>query len=276
VRPRVAIAGAGLAGLSCAVALADRADCWVFERLPVAGGEAWEQPRVAAQVAAAIGAGARLLAGTQVLRFEAGRLLAVGQNTVADRFDALVVATGHRPLTRAELQIEGPRAGGVLPGTVAEHLLHHGVDLGRAVLVGDATAGPLLEALLSRSARRLAVLLPDGAARGLPEQPRLEVHEWTRPLELVGWPRVQRVLAGPRRGAIHLSLDCDTVILAYGRVPYRNVEGAVFGADDVVFAQAGAGVRDGEATEAAGAAAARRVLRLLEQTRTPKPLGGRT
>ncbi|HTM86216.1 MAG TPA: NAD(P)-binding protein, partial [Mycobacterium sp.] len=43
-RPRIAIAGSGLAGLHTAVTLSASADVTVYERLPVPGGEHWEDP----------------------------------------------------------------------------------------------------------------------------------------------------------------------------------------------------------------------------------------
>jgi hypothetical protein len=258
-----------MAGLSCAAALGDSADCHVFERLPVPGGEAWEEPHVAERAEAAERAGMRFLGGTQVLRFHTGRLLAVGQHTRRGQFAALVVATGHRPLTRAELGIAGPRCAGILPGTVAAHLARHGMDFGRVVVVGDDAALPLVEELLARGRRRVTLVLPDGAGGRVPRCDALEFHEG-RVVELGGSTRVEWLglesggAVAPRR------LACDTVILAYGRVPYRNVEGAVWEAPQVVFAQAGGGFPDGQESEAAGIAAAETVLQLLDGTAKPE------
>jgi hypothetical protein len=261
-----------MAGLSCAAALGDRAECHVFERLPVPGGEAWEDPRVAARVEAARRAGMRFLGGTQVLRFHAGRLLALGQHTTRDCFAALVIATGHRPLTRAELEIGGARCAGVLPATVAGHLLHHGVNFGRVAVVGDAAALPLVDELLA-GAHRVSLVLPDGRPGGLRDSSALDLHENVWPVELGGSPRVEWLAVSRTRGEPRERLRCDSVVLAYGRVPYRNVEGAVFRAPGVVFAQAGGGLPDGEQSEAVGVAAGETVLRLVEGAREATRLG---
>lgn len=252
-----------MAGLSCAAALGGRADVRLIERLPVPGGESWEEPHVAARVEAAAAAGVRFDAGTQVLRFRAGRLLALGEHTATATVAALVIATGHRPLTRAELGIAGPRCAGVLPGTVAAHLVHHGVRLGRVAVVGDATALTLVDALVAAGHERVELVLPDGAATRLRGAPAVVPHEGFRPVGLGGSTRVEWLSVTAAPGAEPRRLACDSVILAYGRVPYRNVEGAIFDAPGVLFAQAAGGIPDGDASEAAGAAAAEAVLRLL-------------
>jgi hypothetical protein len=248
VRPRVAIAGAGVAGLRCATELAHRVECHVFDSLPLPASEV---------------PGTSFLGDTRVLRFRAGRLLALGRHTTAAPYSALVVATGHRPLTRTELRIDGAPCGGILPATVAEHLLDHGLDLGQVVVVGDAAALGLAQRLLARPGRQVALLLPDGPAGPVSGSPRLAVHDGLHPLELRGWPRVERILAGPKDGPVRLELACETVILAYGRVPHRTIEGATGPAPGVVFAQAGGGMPDGEESRAAGATAAASVLEFL-------------
>ena len=264
-----------MAGLSCAAVLAEHADCHVFERLPVPGGEAWEEPGVAACANAAARAGMRFLGGTQVVRFHDDRLLAVGQHSTSARFAALVVATGHRPLTRTELGIRGPRCAGVLPATVAAHLVRHGVGLGRVAVVGDGRALPFVTELLARGHDRVTLVLPDGRPDGLRRSSALELYEDVRPVDLGGSARVEWLGLAPAGAPVQHRIRCDSVVLAYGRVPYRNVEGAVFDAPRVVFAQAADGSSDDERSEAAGLAAAQDVLRLADEACAPEPLRAR-
>ena len=261
--PRVAIAGSGVAGLACAVALAPRADTVVLERLPVAGGEHWSEPLEAQLVAQAQVAGTRFALGTQAVRWNGTRLLALGQENALLDADALVVATGHRPFTRGELAIGGPRCGGILPATVALHLVHHGVRLGRRpIVVGGSSAALAL-------ARRIGASVV--APSGLGGEPGVPVYENARPLAVAGFPRITALVTSlPDGGTVRL--DCDALVLAEGRVPYRNVDGAVLAGPGVVFAQPGGRARDDTATEAAGRAAAEQALVLGAEEREPEEL----
>jgi thioredoxin reductase len=249
MRPRIVVAGSGTAGLACAAELGGAAEATVVERLPVIGGERWEEPRIAALQAGAEGAGARFVAGSQVLRFTGTSVLVVGVTTAEVEADALVVATGHRPQTAAEAGIAGPRLAGVLPGTVALHLLDHGVALGRRPLVfgGGKMADEVVERLRKQEVE--ATVVADGRIVRLEGGPRVEA----------AW--VEGTDREPERVA------ADAVILARGRVPYRNVDGAVLPAAGVVFAQPGTEPADGPDVERAGRAAA---VEALEAARAPR------
>jgi hypothetical protein len=263
VRPSVAIAGSGVAGLACAAAIGRRADAIVVERLPVAGGERWQEPLVARLVAEARAAGARFLLGTQAVRWDGRHVLALGQESAVLDADALVVATGHRPFTRAELGIVGPRCGGIVPATVALHLVHHRVVLGRSPVV----VGGSREAL--GLARRIGASVV--APSGLDDDPGVPAYEGARPLRVEGFPRVTALLAELADGR-RFRLWCDALVLAEGRVPYRNVDGAVLDGPALVFAQPGGRGRDDAVTEAAGRAAAELALPLAAEERVQQDL----
>lgn len=259
MRPSIAVAGSGVAGLACAAALRRRGEAVVLERLPVAGGEQWQESLVARLVAEARASGARFLLGTQAVRWDGRRLLALGQESAIVEADALVIATGHRPLTRAELGIVGPRCGGIVPATVALHLVHHGVVLGRRPVVVGGSA----EALAL--ARRIgAAVLVSG---GLDEHPGVQAYDRSRAVAVEGFPRITGVLV-ERADRSRFRVECDALVLAEGRAPYRNVDGAVLGGPGVVFAQPAGRARDDAATEAAGRAAAERALAVAREERS--------
>ena len=258
MKPRVAVAGSGVAGLACAGALAGRAETVVLERLPVAGGEHWSEPLVARLVVRAERAATRFALGTQAVRWDGRRLVALGQESAVLELDALVVATGHRPFTRAELGIDGPRCGGILPAPVALHLLRHHVVLGRRPIV----VGRSPEALALARRMGASVVAPAGTdgVRGV------RIYEGARPVAVEGFPRINALLVALADGS-RVRLDCDVLVLAEGRVPYRNIDGAVLGGPAVAFAQPGGRSRDGAATEAAGRAAAAHALALAPAER---------
>jgi pyruvate/2-oxoglutarate dehydrogenase complex dihydrolipoamide dehydrogenase (E3) component len=249
---RIVVAGSGTAGLACAAALAGDVETTLVERLPVIGGEHWDEPRIAELRAEAERAGVRMLPGCQVLRSTGERVLVVGVTTAELPADALVVATGHRPMTAAEAGIAGPRLAGVLPATVALHLLEHGVLLGRRPLVlGPGGLADEAAAHLRAAGAEDVALLNDG-----------------RILRLEGSARVEAAWI-ERHGAEPERVEADAVVLARGRIPYRNVDGAVLPAPGVVFAQPRTEPRDGPEVEAAGRAAAAEALAAADVPRTP-------
>src|SRR5262249_8117927 len=71
--------------------------------------------------------GVRMLLGEAAIGWDGHELLVVGQDGARRvAADALVVATGARPLGRAEAGIEGGRPAGILAATVACHLAENG------------------------------------------------------------------------------------------------------------------------------------------------------
>ena len=229
----VAIVGAGITGLACAAELAPGERVEVFDRLPVAGGvHGWRASETVALQRAALRAGATLRLGVTAIRWEHGQLLAVGPDGV-HRLDAaaLVVAAGTRPLTRAELGLAGGRPAGVVPAPVACHLAENGLLAGRrpCVVGGGDWAHRACDELLAAGAAAVTVLAPDGLRRAMPDG--ADVVEGLPPTAIEGGPRVTALLAGEKR------IGCDAVVLAHGLAPLRNVDGAVWDAPNVVYAQ---------------------------------------
>ncbi|MGV0812559.1 FAD-dependent oxidoreductase [Mycolicibacterium boenickei] len=233
-RPRIAVAGSGLAGLHCAVNLAASAEVTVYERLPVPGGEHWEDGEHGSLVRRARRNGVRFAAGTQVVRWEGDRLLAVGERGGIAAADALVVATGHRPPTRTELRIDGNRCAGVVPATLALHLLQQRVDLGRhVVVVGDSHWAAECVTMLTAQRGASAIVWVDTTRRSLP--PDVTSVSDARVAATHGMPRITGVTVETALAVEKVACDC--LILAGPAVAYRNIDGAVLDDEPAVYAQ---------------------------------------
>ncbi|HEX3929395.1 MAG TPA: FAD-dependent oxidoreductase [Nocardioides sp.] len=235
----VVVAGAGRSGLIVARMLAERdVRVSVVERLPAAGGQ---EPESDAEslARAADRAGVSWRLGTIALERRPGAVCTLGVGG-AESLDAavLVLATGTRPATRAELGIVGDRGAGVLPGSVAHHYLDSGVLPGRhPLVVGDGQlAEELCEQLERAGASRVVRVrrTAEPTESGDGELGELgEVRFADATVEAVhGFPRVSG--ATVRQGGRVTHVATDAVLLAAGRIPMRNVEGALFASDDVV------------------------------------------
>src|SRR5262249_52933543 len=119
------VIGAGPTGLGCAAELVKVHPVELIDRIPVPGGEAgWSTPELTARVADARRRGVRFRLGTTAVRWEPGRLLVAGPGKIEWLpGERLFYAGGLRPATAADLFITGDRPAGVLPATVAHHLL---------------------------------------------------------------------------------------------------------------------------------------------------------
>lgn len=261
--PTVVVVGTGISGLACASRIATHVDCILIERLPVAGGDDWQRAPVRQLINTALQRGARVVAGTQAVRWDATHVLLLGAENRLQRAHALVVATGHRPLTLAELGIAGERCAGVLPATVATHLLDHGATLGqRPVVVGANARARAIIARLAAQGSNVSAVLPDNPERDS-TLPTDHQYPGAHPIAIYGHPRISSVQLHCQTDG-QLELACDALILAHGRVPYRNIDGAVVEAPGVVFAQSSND--DPDAAEACGVHAAQRAITLLEQS----------
>ncbi|WP_166904552.1 FAD-dependent oxidoreductase [Mycobacterium sp. DL440] len=239
-RPHIAIAGSGLAGLHCAVSLAPTADVTVYERLPVPGGEHWEDPEHDRLVHQARRDGVRLASGTQVVRWEGDRILAVGELGGIATADALVVATGHRPPTRTELRIDGNRCAGVVPATLALHLIQQRVHLGRhVVVVGDAGWAAECIAKMRSGRNDVASIVWVGGPERSVDRDVMTMPD-ARVSATHGMPRISGVTVETPTTAVHLTCDC--LILAGPALPYRNIDGAVMDDEPAVYAQGSAAI----------------------------------
>jgi len=169
--------------------------------------------------------------GETALRWDGRRLLLVSPGG-AGWLDAagLFVACGLRPATLADWRVTGDRPAGVIPATVAEHLLQAGVRLWSTVVVaGD---GPWA-ASVARSARRLGtrvIAVSDHADWADERHPRPK--QWS----ITGRDRVTGIRLEGEAGVTELA--CDGVVLAGDPAPARNIDGAVLpGAAGVTFVQ---------------------------------------
>lgn len=230
----VAVVGAGITGLACTASLAGDAAVTLVDRVPVAGGvHGWDEPDTRRLVAEA--ARARMLLGETAVRWDGRYLLVIGQEG-ARRLpvDALVVATGARPLGRAELDIDGGRPAGILAATVACHLAENGVVCGLrpAVYGGGDWAARAARELLAAGALGVTVIAPDGVRVQLPPDGRIDVRTGLPVAAVAGSPRVEVARLGDGS-----EVACDALVLAHGLVAVRNVDGAVWEGDRVVFAQ---------------------------------------
>lgn len=183
--------------------------------------------------------GVRFAAGTQVVRWEGNRLLAVGEYGGVAEADALVVATGHRPATRSELRIDGHRSAGIVPATLALHLLQQRVRLGTdVVVVGESRwATECIAAMTSTGQPATSIVWigkdDPGPARSVTGMPGWRV------TTTHGMPRITGLTV--ESATTTQRIACDCLILAGPPVPYRNIDGAVLDDEPAVYAQ-----RDGE------------------------------
>lgn len=258
----IAIVGAGRSGLLAGRALADASVAvTLVERLPAAGGQEPEGRQTDALAARARAAGVDFRLGTLAACWDgkALGLLGIG-GTVRLPLDAVVIATGTRPATRAELGIAGDRCAGVLPGPAALHITEFGVLLGRRPVIvgGGSLAASLVAALRHAGVEHVMVIAPDGvldpgvrAADGL-------VEGW-HVTSVNGNPRVQAVMLERADGEAE-RLAADALLLAHRRVPMRNVEGAIEPAPGVVFCHSSADPKTAADAEATAEQAAAEVL----------------
>jgi thioredoxin reductase len=229
----VIVAGAGRAGLASAVTLAGRGhQVLVVDRLPVPGGErGYEGSLISSLFRRADRLGVTFRLGSTAVRLDEQGLLAAGP-TAIDRLPCsqLVVATGWRPRTLAELGIAGDRLAGVVASTVASHLIDARVNLGRRIMVvGAGRLGLPVMRRLDLRHHEVTVIHLDGDGEALNRHARA-IRGWT-PVSVRGDGRVSRLIL--RRGCHERPVGCDAVVLAGRPVPLRNIDGAISPSDGV-------------------------------------------
>jgi pyruvate/2-oxoglutarate dehydrogenase complex dihydrolipoamide dehydrogenase (E3) component len=265
----VAVVGAGRCGLLASTALAE-ASCRVtlVERLPSPGGQEPERPEAEELASRAECAGVEFELGTLGVRWTGTSLQTLGVAGAADLdADRLLVTTGSRPATRAELGIAGDRSAGIFPGSAALHIVESGVLVGRRpVIVGTGSlAATLVSVLKHAGAEEVTVVAPEGPCDARISAADRIFSGW-HVLAAHGGPRVQAVelVRGPGR-ADGVRVFCDALILAHRRIPMRNVEGAIHGGANVAYCQSEADPKSAHDAEACAEGAVERLLAELAQ-----------
>lgn len=241
----VGIVGGGRCGLLVGRALAERVSSAVLvERLPAAGGQEPERPDAERLTEHAQQAGLRLMLGTAAVSWDGTSLETLGVDGAGRLdLDAVVIATGARPATRAELGIAGDRGAGILPGSAALHIIEAGVLPGRRPLVlgGGSLASSLVAALRHAGADEVTVVAPYGVLDESVRTADRVFAEWTVS-EVAGLPRINSATLVSVGNNRFEQLDghriaTDALLLAHGRFPMRNVEGAINPRPSVSFCQ---------------------------------------
>lgn len=229
------VVGAGPTGLGCAAELATIHPVELIDRIPVPGGEAgWSAPEVTALVRDACRAGVRFRLGNTAVRWEAGRLLMAGPGRIGWLpGERLFYAGGLRPATAADLFITGDRPAGVLPATVARHLLIAQNRLwDRLAIIGD---GPWASVVAghARAGGSTIIAITQGCD---PPAWADEVTTEAAQIAIVGRTRVSAVRVCVRQQWADIA--CNGVVLAASPQPNRNVTGALCeGSPGVTFVQ---------------------------------------
>lgn len=218
------VVGAGPSGLGCATELASLAAVSLVERTPVIGGEAgWQNPQVQDMARTAETAGVRLRLGGAAIRWKPGELLVASPGRM-DRIpaDHLFYAGGLRPATAMDLGMTGDRPAGVIPGTVAAHLLEAGVPLWHSiVLVGVSRWAVEIAQHVSAQGGSVVSVSADGLTN--PHADRSVTG--ASGLRVRGRTRVEALTC--RSEGQELELPCDALILTGPARPNRNIDGAI-------------------------------------------------
>lgn len=258
----IVVVGAGQTGVCTARFLAQSgAAVTLVERLPAPGGQ---EPEPAAHRLAreALDAGVTPLFGTLAVEWRNSAVITLGvQGTDRLPCRALVIASGTRPATRGEMGIAGDRCAGIIPGSAAIHLTESGVLLGRHPVVtgGGGLASKCASLVLEAGAEQVTVVAEDGVR--VPPLSRARMFSGTKVVSVHGPARVAAVVL--ERQGYRERILADALILASGRVPMRNVEGAVMPAPGVVFAHSSADPKQLSDAEKVGRRAAEEALKLL-------------
>ncbi|MFZ4504986.1 MAG: NAD(P)-binding protein [Microbacteriaceae bacterium] len=229
------IVGAGASGLGVAHGILEftNRDVHIFDRVPVPGGEAgWDNKFLGAKfneivssprVTFRLGQTATRWSGSSLTLLGPGKAMEVpGQH--------LFYAGGVRPSTAADLKISGDRPAGVIPATVAEHLLRSGEAIwDRPLLVGDEHWCAALSDQIHRYGGQVQGLKGSEAWADI-------THDVEGELVVEGNSRITSVHVGTV--IRNQTIECDALILASSPRPNRNVVGALFDDDDgVTFVQ---------------------------------------
>ncbi|MEI6230388.1 MAG: NAD-binding protein [Actinomycetes bacterium] len=232
---RVVVVGAGPSGLACALELVAHGPVTLVERTPVVGGEVgWRDPFMRQLGEKAASRGVDFALGSIALRWEVSRLLVASPGRI-DWIPAstLFFAGGLRPGTAKDVGIHGDRPAGIIPATVALHLLEADVPLWTNVVVlGSGKWADHVVDAVGKLGGRVTAVSVDSSGTKTADKSITNAHSF----RAVGRSRIEYldfVADGlPER------LACDALILAGDPRPNRNVEGALIEpASGVVFVQ---------------------------------------
>jgi len=233
--PHAIVVGAGLTGLGCATELASRLPVTLIDRIPVVGGETgWHSPDIQRLAANAESKGVRMLLGATGLRWEQQRLLLASPGSISwIPGSVLFYAGGIRPATAIDVHVSGDRPAGVIPATVALHLLQSGIRLwSHAVVVGASHWAAETAHAIHGYGGTVTAVVTEGSTPGWADRVVTDASD----LRVTGRARVDALHCTVSGSAV--AIPCDAVILAGPCRPNRNITGALNqGPRDVVFAQ---------------------------------------
>ncbi|HEY6278241.1 MAG TPA: hypothetical protein VIX86_18135 [Streptosporangiaceae bacterium] len=167
--------------------------------------------------------GVRFRLGNAGVRWEPGRLLVAGPGRIEWLpGERLFYAGGLRPATAADQSITGDRPAGVLPATVAHHLLAAQNRMwDRLAVIGD---GPWATTVATRARAGGSTIIAITRGCKAPAWAD-EVTTQAAQITIVGRDRVRAVRVRAKQQ--WADIPCDGVVLAADPQPNRNVTGAL-------------------------------------------------
>ena len=157
------------------------------------------------------------------IRWDGVNLLIVGPlGTKEIHADHLFFAGGVRPATSAEIGISGDRPAGVIPASVALHLLESEVQLWKnAIVIGDGQLAHKVISAITHYGGICTNIVADSLEtnsnnRQIINAKKMKVHGTTRV------DKFECEVNGE-----NLQFECDGIILAGPLIPNRNLEGAL-------------------------------------------------
>lgn len=214
VSPDLAIVGGGPGGLAVAAEVSARRHVVLIERERSLGGAIGaDDARVSALLTACEEHGVELLTGTTATGWDnEGLRVATSAERGVIEVPDVVLATGTRPSTPAELRITGSRPAGIFATPAALRLLRAGVVLGRrAIVIGAGWSAGAAATRLRAQGATVTALSPEEFTTG--------------DAAVVGRGRVAAVAIGT--GRARREIECDVIVFADDLQPRRNIDGAL-------------------------------------------------
>ncbi len=253
-RTELLIIGAGAAGISAACAAWDAGcrDVVLADRLPYTGGilpqcihEGFGLSAFGCELTGPIFAerlaerlartGVRFLPGREVLTVtkEKTAVLSGSGGVEEIRFEKLILAAGSRERTAGSLPIAGTRPAGVFTAGQAQEMINlHHWQLGcRVVILGCGDLGMILARRFTLEGKQVLAVLeqnshPGGMARNYHrciEAHHIPIFCRRTIREIHGMPRITGVTVENLDSSERELLSCDTLVIAVGLVPEREL-----------------------------------------------------